>query len=289
MRLLTACVTPFLLDCSIDFLSLEQLLRFQNGIADGILLLGTTGEILSLTLEEKQEIVSFACNLQLDLPIFVGVPGILLNQALQWIDFCNHLPISGFLMTSPIYARPGIRGQTLWFQTLLNAAVHPVILYNIPLRAAAPLYVETVQALAHHPQFYAIKDSGDSIERFQHYRESASHIRLYCGNDQLWPKMAACGAYGMISATANIWPKQTRDYINHPSSVEYDTLWQEMYRWLYRTTNPIAVKVVLNYKKHIATSMLRLPLSVEDFDQAGSLPLMVDKMNNCWPQPYLSK
>ncbi|SPN74155.1 Dihydrodipicolinate synthase,dihydrodipicolinate synthase,dihydrodipicolinate synthase,Dihydrodipicolinate synthetase family [Chlamydia serpentis] len=282
MRLLTASVTPFFPNFTIDFSGLESLLRVQNAIGNGVVLLGSTGEGLSLTQKEKQAIVCFACNLQLNIPIFVGVAGILLDEVLDWIYFCNDLPISGFLMTSPIYSKPKERGQFLWFESLLNAAKHSAILYNIPARAGTPLYTDTVKALVNHPRFLGIKDSGGSIEEFQRYKKNAPNIHLYCGDDICWSDMARSGAYGLISVLSNAWPQEAKDYVQSPSEEAYASLWKATCRWLYKTTNPIGIKAVLAYKNYIAHPDLRLPLSIEDFD-SYDLPRVVENML-AWPK-----
>ncbi|WP_100934095.1 4-hydroxy-tetrahydrodipicolinate synthase [Candidatus Chlamydia corallus] len=283
MHLLTAIVTPFFPDFTIDFSSLERLLYLQDAVGNGIVLLGSTGEGLSLTKKEKQEIVCFACDLKLKVPIFVGVSGTLVNEVLDWIHFCNDLPVSGFLMTTPIYTKPGLRGQILWFEALLNAAKHPTILYNIPARASTPLYIDTVIALAHHPQFLGIKDSGGSVEEFQRYKNSVPHVQLYCGDDVLWTEMAASGACGLISVLSNAWPKETQDYVVNPAKKEYRSLWEETCRLVYTTTNPIGIKAILAYKNFIAHPELRLPLFIEDFDSHNLLPAVANML--AWPQP----
>ncbi|ACZ32952.1 dihydrodipicolinate synthase [Chlamydia pneumoniae LPCoLN] len=282
MHLLTATVTPFFPNGTIDFASLERLLSFQDAVGNGVVLLGSTGEGLSLTKKEKQALICFACDLQLKVPLFVGTSGTLLEEVLDWIHFCNDLPISGFLMTTPIYTKPKLCGQILWFEAVLNAAKHPAILYNIPSRAATPLYLDTVKALAHHPQFLGIKDSGGSVEEFQSYKSIAPHIQLYCGDDVLWSEMAACGAHGLISVLSNAWPEEAREYVLNPQEQDYRSLWMETCRWVYTTTNPIGIKAILAYKKAITHAQLRLPLSIEDFDLENVSPAVESML--AWPK-----
>ena len=84
--LYTALVTPFNENgTKIDYKSLERLIRHQETAKNGILLLGSTGESLSLSLKEKQEMINFACNLKLNTEIIVGVPKI------QQVHLIHHL------------------------------------------------------------------------------------------------------------------------------------------------------------------------------------------------------
>ncbi|AAP05454.1 4-hydroxy-tetrahydrodipicolinate synthase [Chlamydia caviae] len=285
MKLLTACITPFLPNYEIDFLSFERILYSQKKEGNGVVLLGSTGESLALTVKEKESLVAFACSLKLQIPIVVGVSGTSLNDALEWMKICHAYPIDGFLIPSPIYTKPGVYGQTLWFESLLNTTDKPVILYNIPSRAGTPLYLETVGALASHPSCYGVKDSGGSIERCREYAQIAPHLVVYCGDDSLWPQMHSYGAQGLISVLSNSWPREARSYVDNPYQESNTLLWQELSLWLSLTTNPIAIKAVLAYKQDIAHSVLRLPLSIADLQNAEALPNVVEKMLK-WSQIY---
>ncbi|WP_201457073.1 4-hydroxy-tetrahydrodipicolinate synthase [Chlamydia sp. 17-3921] len=285
MRLLTAVITPFFSDFRIDFVSLERILRLQDFANNGIVLLGSTGESLSLSLEEKQQILDFVCSLNLQSALYVGVSGASFQEALDWIELCNSFPISGFLMTSPIYAKPGFHGQTLWFEALLNKAKRSAILYNIPSRAGTPLYIETVQALADHECFFGVKDSGGSLESFKRYQECASHLKIFCGDDSLWPEMAAGGSYGLISVAANAWARETHNYVQNPHP---HALWQELCSWLSQATNPLPIKYMLAHLGYITSPTVRPPLSLRDFSQERSLGSIIEKMR-CWKDFSLAK
>ena len=133
----TATVTPFTADGSaVDYPSLENCLRRQEKSGNGIVLMGSTGEGLSFTNKERREIVEFACGLNLQTQLVIGVPSHNYYSALEWLEFCNSLPIQGYLLTTPIYTKPGVMGQTHWYEAMLDKAAHPAILYNIPGRAA---------------------------------------------------------------------------------------------------------------------------------------------------------
>ncbi|SYX09178.1 Dihydrodipicolinate synthase,dihydrodipicolinate synthase,dihydrodipicolinate synthase,Dihydrodipicolinate synthetase family [Chlamydia poikilotherma] len=283
MKLLTACVTPFLPNYAIDFPSFEKILRSQEKEGNGVVLLGSTGESLALTVKEKEALVSFACSLKLQVPIVIGVSGISLNDALEWIRICSTYSVDGFLITSPIYTKPGVYGQTLWFEHLLNATNKPAILYNIPSRAGTPLYLEAVRALSTHPSFYGVKDSGGSVEKCREYVQIHPDLILYCGDDGLWPQMHLSGAHGLVSVLSNGWPGEARSYVDNPYQESNASLWQELSLWLAHTTNPIAIKALLAYKQDIAHSVLRLPLSIRDLQNAESLPIIVKKMLHWLP------
>ncbi len=91
----TAVVTPMFPEGSIDFDSLKNLLEFQEKANNGVVLLGSTGEGLSLGLDEKKRVLEFAISLELKIPLMVGVPGFDLTQTLDWIDYCETSSLCG--------------------------------------------------------------------------------------------------------------------------------------------------------------------------------------------------
>ncbi len=212
IKVWTPLVTPFFDDGTIDYSSLENLVADQVMVGNGILLLGSTGEALSLSVEEKKEIVDFVCKLESSVPILVGVGGYQLDSQLDWLEFCSQYPIAGYLLVTPIYMRPERYGQTAWFQALLNSAQRPCMLYNIPSRSGKSLCPETVHDLNDHPNFWAMKESSGSVENIHVYRKMAPNIRFYGGCDELFEEFAQVGVAGYVPAMANIWPKQVAEY-----------------------------------------------------------------------------
>lgn len=272
--LYTACVTPFSANSeAIDYQSLERLLRMQEAASNGILLFGSTGESLSLTLNEKKEIMHFVADLKLKTEIIVGVPSYNLELAVEWIDFANQVPIQGYLITTPIYTKPGIMGQTKYFECLLEKATHPVMLYNIPGRAGVRLHPEAVKNLAHHPNFMAIKNSSDAVESLVDYKIAAPNIAVYCGDDYMMPAMAIEGACGLLSVASNAWPEATRNYVQNCLQLKQmeGKLWWQACRALFTASNPIPIKALLKDIGIIANDSVRLPLNMEDLPSRATL------------------
>ncbi|MDR1139701.1 MAG: 4-hydroxy-tetrahydrodipicolinate synthase [Rickettsiales bacterium] len=280
----TACVTPFNYSGdSIDYCSLQRLLTMQAEIGNGVVLLGSTGEGLSLTDSEKRTLVEFVCKLELNTKIMVGVPGVNLHQALKWLDFCKDMPIHGYLMTTPIYTKPGIMGQTLWFEKLLEKAHVPAMLYNIPSRAGVNLHVETVRNLSSHEKFWAIKDSSGTVDTLIEYKKVAPNIEVFCGDDNMILEMAACGATGLVSVASNIWPrivhkyvkqcllsfqcvtrKKTTTQMTEDDAKNLTNVWQQVCKALFIASNPIPTKALLHDIRLIEHKTVRLPLSTQD-------------------------
>jgi 4-hydroxy-tetrahydrodipicolinate synthase len=263
----TALVTPFNAtgNC-IDYTSLESLLHQQSCVGNGVILFGSTGEGLAISQQERQQIITFSCNLGLKIPLMVGVPSYNLDAALSWLAFCRDLPLAGYLMTTPIYSKPGIKGQTAWFEKLLDAANHPGMLYNIPGRAGINLHPETVSLLQHHPKFQAIKDSSGNAESVTVYRNSAPDVAIYCGDDYMMSSMAKKGVAGLVSVTSNAWPSPVRDYVQDclDGNDNNSDFWYHAGKAMLLASNPIPIKSLLKSLNLISHATVRLPLSLED-------------------------
>ncbi|WP_353287258.1 4-hydroxy-tetrahydrodipicolinate synthase [Wolbachia endosymbiont (group B) of Gerris lacustris] len=270
----TACVTPFNYNGdSIDYSSLQRLLTIQAEAENGVVLLGSTGESLSLTDSEKRTLVEFVCELKLNTKIVIGVPGVNLYQTLEWLDFCKDMPIHGYLMTTPIYAKPGIMGQTLWFEKLLEKAHVPAMFYNIPSRAGVSLHAETVHNLSDHEKFWAIKDSSGTVDTLTQYKKVAPNIEVFCGDDNMISDMAAEDASGLVSVVANVWPSVVHKYVKQCMSGKNPQAdsWQQACKALFTASNPIPTKALLHDIGLIEHKTVRLPLSTEDLPSVETL------------------
>jgi len=266
----TALITPMLENGEVDYPSLKTLLWEQNEAANGILILGSTGESLNLDEEEKKEILSFVCEQKLTVPLMAGVGGINLKKTTEWVKHLETLPLDCYLMVTPLYAKPGTIGQTHWFKTLMDVSTKPVILYNVPSRTGSSLSFDTVKELKNHPMFWGIKEASGSVEEFKKYRAAAPNARIYSGDDGMLPDFAPHGAYGLISVASNVWPKKTHEITNScllRKPID-ENAWKKCCDTLFLVSNPIPAKALLNLKGKIKHPHLRAPLNhLEKFDR----------------------
>lgn len=260
----TALVTPFNQNGTIDYGTLTTLVAEQAAANNAILLLGSTGEGLALTLKEQQAIVEHVCQLSPNVPLMVAVGGMNLKQQLAWVEYCNHLPIHSFLLGSPLYAKPGVIGQTHWFESLLNISKHPCMLYNVPGRSAVDIPVATIQNLQQHKNLWALKEASGNIAQFEAYRQAAPNLAIFSGDDALMPYFAQAGAKGLVSVAANAWPLQTHEFVQRSLSGQYPNLftqWSSAISSLFTVANPIPVKVLMHLQGRLTSSYLRPPLT----------------------------
>ena len=278
----TALATPFKEDGRIDYDSLDSLIKSQNQAGNALLLLGSTGEGISLSAQEKFDILEHVCKKDLSVPILAGIGGVSFQEVLRSLRVYESLPaIDGYLLTTPVYSKPGPKGQLAWFRSLLDEASKPCMLYNIPSRAGVSIAPEVLRELNGHPNFWALKEASGSLEEFRSYRDASPDIAFYCGNDELMPILVLEGAKGLVSVMGNVWPEFTRLYVDW--SLQRKMILEGSLLKAIRCVNnrnPVSIKAILHALGRIASSHMRLPLSKEDgsdFEDLLEQNFIVDK------------
>lgn len=284
----TAIVTPFLENGGLDREGLTTLLKEQEEAGNGILILGSTGESLNMTLSERKTVLNHALELNLNAPLMVGVGGSSLVDTKEWISYVNTLPVHALLLVTPLYAKPEHQGQYLWFKELLDIATLPCMLYNVPSRTGKAMSVEAVRRLADHQNFWAIKEASGSVDDFKSYREAAPNIPIFSGDDALTPAFSEHGCRGLVSVASNAWPKATALYVQmcleKTLTKEEISLWDACSSALFCVSNPIPVKRLLAEEKRIATAELKLPLCKSDLSQAATVAEASLRINNWYKE-----
>lgn len=274
IQLWTALITPMHEDGSIHFENLEQLIKRQEDAGNGILILGSTGEGLALSDEEKKRIVDFVSGRQNKPPIMVGVGGFNLQQQTEWIQYCNKKNIESFLLVNPLYSKPGLKGQAAWFKSLLDASEKPCMIYNIPSRTGVKLFPEVLKELQQHENLWSVKEASGSIEDFQQFRKAVPTIPLFSGDDGLMPFFSAAGGSGLVSVASNVWPKEAKLYVEKclkGDTVSLFPIWTDAVKALFSASNPIPLKVLMKEKGLIETTVLRLPLTDKELTNTEHL------------------
>ncbi len=267
IQLWTALITPMNPDGSVHYEDLKRLLKRQEDAGNGVLILGSTGEGITFSEEEKREIIKFTVSQNLNIPIMAGVGGIRLETQLEWIDYCNELDIDSYLLVTPLYSKPGRYGQTEWFTALLNRSAKRCMIYNIPSRTGVKLLPEVLLDLKDHPNLWAVKEASGSINDFKKFRKMLPDVPLFSGDDALLPDFAVEGCAGLVSVAANVWPNETKLYVEKSLSGDvngFKPVWSEAIKALFSAPNPIPTKMLLHSKKEITNCKLRPPLSERD-------------------------
>lgn len=280
----TALITPMTTVGKVDYAGLAQLVEQQQQAQNGILLLGSTGEGLALNAEEHKNIVEFVVSLNPTVPLMVAVGGFDVQQQNLWIEYCNNLAIDAFLLASPMYAKPGKNGQLMWFCDLLRTAKRPCMIYNVPSRTGINLDAGTLTKLTEFDNFWAIKEASGCLERFHEYRMACPSVKLYSGDDGLFPQHASDNAAGLVSVCANAWPQATRRYVDVHLADRTRSItaqWSTALDSLSSVANPIPVKVLMHHLDVIGSPYLRSPLTHLEIENTDTL-IDADLSINHW-------
>ncbi len=283
----TAMVTPMNEDTSIDYQSFETVLRKQEEAGNGVLVLGSTGEGLNLTDQEKREIVKFVKLLDLSVPLMVGLGGHQINAQIEFIKYCDGVGVDAFLMVAPIYAKPGKEGQLAWFSTLMRETKTPCMIYNVPSRTGIHMNPQVPAQLEKtFPNYMGLKEASGSVDKFREFRDTSSGAKLFCGDDSLIKDFVAEGAIGLVSVASNAWPKKTRKFLDLHLEGETESVfpeWVESADLFFDAPSPIPVKTLMLHKGWIASDTVRLPLSSDDLKpETEEALLKADKKINAW-------
>ncbi len=264
-----AIITPFRKDSSIDFLSLEKLIShvLNNGV-DYLVVLGTTGEVSTLNRDEKKAILNFAIDtVDKRVPIVAGFGGNNTSELISSIKHYNFNGIDAILSVAPYYTKPTQKGLYNHYKAIATASSLPVILYNIPGRTSINISAETTVKLANDfKNIVAVKEASGDLEHVMHIlKNKPDDFMVISGDDLLTLPLISMGIHGVISVTANAFPKEFSDLINFAlkgqfkDAMNIQSKMLEIIQTLFIEGNPAGVKAALKILD-ISPNYLRLPL-----------------------------
>jgi 4-hydroxy-tetrahydrodipicolinate synthase len=251
-EVLTAAVTPFKQDGSIDFERFRALARhLVEGGNDGIVVAGTTGESPTLADEEKLALFATAVDEIGDRATVVAGTGTYdTRHSVHLTEKAHDLGVDAMLVVTPYYSKPPARGVVAHFEAVAAATDRPVIVYNIPSRVVINIEPETLEQLAQIDNVTAVKQAHDDLVQARRIPEMG--LQLYAGDDPLLLPFLDLGGVGVISVTAHIVAARMKELVHaHRSgdvarARQIDDELAPAWELLAVQTNPIAIKAALN-------------------------------------------
>lgn len=207
-----AIVSPMHADGSLDFPRFRQLIEWHIAEqTDGLVVVGTTGESPTVTVDEHCALIEFAVKAAAGrIPVVAGTGANSTSEALELTEQAKKLGASASLSVVPYYNKPSQEGLYRHFKTIAEAVDLPMLLYNVPGRTVADLSNETVLRLAQVPGIIGLKDAtGDLVRHIELVRKlpQGSGFALMSGNDDIALPYILLGGHGVISVTANLAPR----------------------------------------------------------------------------------
>lgn len=264
-----ALITPFKDDESVDFNTLEKLVN--NMVAndvDYILALGTTSEYMTLTPDEKDDVLR--CIVETNgnrKPIMVGLGGPNTAFMIRKLERLNNFPVDAILTVTPYYNKPSQAGLVAHYKKFASATDMPIFLYNVPGRTSCNLEVQTTLRIVEESKnIVGIKEaSGNMRQILQLIAHKPDGFLVLSGDDLLAMPLIAAGADGLVSVMANAFPKDVATLV-HATSNGNLTLAQQINNRLsdltiacFKEGSPSGIKAILAAQNNLSHT-LRLPL-----------------------------
>jgi 4-hydroxy-tetrahydrodipicolinate synthase len=239
-----------------------------NGKVEYLVVLGTTGESVTLSKQEKQEVMDCVVKENKNrVPLVLGVGGNNTSEVVDQIKKVDAKAFSAILSVSPYYNKPSQEGIYQHYKAVANASKLPIILYNVPTRTSSNMTAETTVRLAKDfKNIIAVKEaSGNLAQCMQIINKRPKNFLVISGDDNLTLPIIACGGDGVISVVANAYPKDYSDMVRSALHDDLTTARKLHYKLmdftdlLFADGNPGGVKYALSLLK-ITDTYVRLPL-----------------------------
>lgn len=204
-RILTALITPFGSDGSVDLDVAQQLARrLVDEGNEGLVVCGTTGE--SPTLSDDEKLSMFSAVLEaVDVPVIAGTVGNDTAHSVELSLRAKALGVHGILSLCPYYNRPSQTGIEQHLRAIAQAVELPQVIYDIPVRTGRKVSSEVLLRLAHDEKnVIGLKDAAaNPAETARVIREAPADFEVYSGDDGLTLPLLSVGAVGTIGVATH--------------------------------------------------------------------------------------
>jgi 4-hydroxy-tetrahydrodipicolinate synthase len=264
-----AIITPFKPDFSIDYDALSGLIDFWiNGGINYLVLMGTTGESVTLNASEKKELLNFCSDkIKGRVPLVLGVGGNDTENVLDTLRTYDFSKVSAILSVSPYYNKPNQNGIYHHFKEIASVSPVPVIVYNVPGRTGSNMTANTTLRLAREVEnICGIKEASGNLEQITDIiRNAPSGFLTISGDDNLTLPILASGGDGVISVVANAYPSIFSKMVNDclkgdfASALPAHLVMFPLVKLLFADGSPGGIKYVL-HRKNLCGETVRKPL-----------------------------
>ncbi|MDK2978529.1 MAG: 4-hydroxy-tetrahydrodipicolinate synthase [Bacteroidales bacterium] len=282
-----AIVTPFKDNLEIDYEALEK--HIEHLISNNInylVVLGTTGESVTQTNEEKDDLVNFIKRkVNHRIPIVLGMGGNNTSSIVNKIHNTDFNQIDAILSVAPYYNKPSQEGLYQHFKAIAQVSPVPVILYNVPGRTGSNIQAKTTLRLAQDfENIVAIKEaSGNFSQVMEIIKNKPSDFIVVSGEDALTLPLMSIGVSGVISVVGNVFPKEFSTMVqlalrnNFAEAFENHYKLIELIDYLFIEGNPAGVKAALAHMGIIKNN-LRLPLVPVSNETSQKIAELINKI-----------
>jgi 4-hydroxy-tetrahydrodipicolinate synthase len=266
-RLLTAMVTPFAPDGSLDVLGAQKLAAYlvDEQRNDALVISGTGGESPTTTDAEKETLIHAVVEAVGDRAKVVA--GVGTNNTAHTVELARAAEKAGahgLLVVTPYYNKPPQSGLLRHFITVADAVGVPILLYDIPHRAGVPIATETLVRAAQHPNIVGVKDAKGDLAGTSEVL-SRTDLAYYSGEDAATLPWLSIGAVGVVGTSTHLTGAPTKEMIeayergDNARALDLHRRLLPLFTGIFRTQGTILVKAALK-TKNLPAGPVRSPL-----------------------------
>lgn len=285
-RVLTAMVTPFHDDYSVDYSAAADLAKYLVAHGnDGLVVAGSTGE--SATLSNKEKLKLFEVILEAVGDKATVIAGTGSNDTLASIELTQEaekIGVHGAMLVGPYYNKPTQDGFYQHFSMIAEKTELPLIVYNVPGRTASNILPPTIARLSQLPNIVAVKEASGSLEQVSDIlRLARTGFVVYSGDDGLTLPVLSVGGYGVISVAGHVVAEKMQQMIsayfsgNIQMARDIHLELMPFFKVIFVTTNPSPIKAAVNLLG-LNAGILRPPMVPLIESEAGQLRDVMNKL-----------
>ncbi|WJJ98285.1 4-hydroxy-tetrahydrodipicolinate synthase [Algibacter luteus] len=264
-----ALVTPFNPDLSIDHKALSNIVKYniENG-TEYLVICGTTGESVTLTKQEKKEVIATIIEAnQGKLPLVLGIGGNNTATIIDEIKSTDLSQIDAILSVSPYYSKPTQEGIYQHFKAISEASPIDIILYNVPGRTSKNIEAKTTLRLANDfKNVVAVKEAGNNMAQYlELIKNKPDGFLIISGDDDLALGVTLAGGAGVISVIGQAFPKDFSEMIrlglkgDAKEAYKLHFKLMDVIGYIFEENNPAGIKSVFE-ALNLCQDTVRLPL-----------------------------
>ncbi|MBS4203729.1 4-hydroxy-tetrahydrodipicolinate synthase [Lederbergia citrea] len=285
-RVSTAMVTPFDRKGNIDFTKTTKLVNhlISNG-TDSLVVAGTTGESPTLSTEEKialfKQVVKAA---EGRVPVIAGTGSNNTYASIELTKKAEEIGMDGIMLVAPYYSKPNQAGLFEHFHSIANSTSLPVMIYNIPGRAAVNIAPETIIELSKVENIIAVKEASGDLGAMAKIIEGTDEtFQLYSGDDGLALPVLAIGGNGVVSVASHVIGPEMQEMVrlfeegDHQQAATLHRRLLPLMGGLFQAPSPAPVKTALQMTGFDVGSV-RLPLVPLSEQERSSLLSLLESV-----------
>ena len=214
-RLITAMVTPFAADGSLDLDTAADLATYlvDDQRNDALVINGTTGESPTTSDDEKLRLLQTVIAAVGDrAQVIAGVGTFDTSHTIHLAQQAAGAGADGLLVVTPYYSRPPQDALAAHFLAVADATEVPLILYDIPHRTGVPIETDTLLRVAEHPRIVAVKDA-KGLPVQSALVMANSDLAFYAGDDAMLLPLMAVGGSGVVGTSTHFSGARTVEVI----------------------------------------------------------------------------